>query len=153
VCATGKREAFIDVHLALASSETRRTETLISFEAVHTLSAVHARVGVAFLFVMTRLATVARRESIPAVAFNSAICAQLAGSRVFVALRTLFRGAGFNRVHASVALPHVIHPVGETVDASAKEAVHALGTLPAVRARSRQTLIDIHSACIPVPPR
>jgi hypothetical protein len=153
VRAAGKRIALVYVHFALSSGVTCRTETLVRFNAINTLPTVHARAGIAFLFVMARKATVTRSISVVAVAFNRAIRTQLAGSPIFVALCALFRSARLDRVQASVALPHVVHPIGETIGASARVTVDALDTDTAVRAGRRFTLVDVNGACIPIPPR
>jgi len=71
------------------------------------------------------------------VTLDSAIRgSKLAGSRIFIALCALFRCAGFYRIQAHVALPHVVQPVGETIDTLARKAVDALDTLTTVQARS-----------------
>jgi len=149
----GKRIALVDVYFALSSGVPCCTETLVRFNAIDTLSTVHARAGIAFLFVMACKATVTRSISVVAVAFNGAIRTQLASSPIFVALRALFRSARLDRIQASVALPHVIHPIGETIGASARVAVDALDTDAAVGAGRRFTLVDVNGACIPIPPR
>jgi hypothetical protein len=101
---------------------------------------------------MARQATVARRKSVVAVAFDRTICTQLAGSRILVAISTLYCSARCDSIQASVALPHVVNPVGKTFGASAHVGVDALETITAVRARPRRTLVYVNGACIPFPP-
>jgi len=140
----------------LAGSVTCCTEALVRLDAVEALATVLARVGVALLRIVARLATVGGRVTIVAVAFDAAglgcsITAQLAGRPVLIALCALLGIARLHDIQTLVTSSLIVHVVRVPRLASAREHVDTLHAFGVVCAGLNCTLVNVNQTRVAGP--